>query len=61
MHQMSLVRGHRRDAADREDYASIVNLLPGGPAPWPAIEQSTLNIKDRITAIAQGRTVRSKA
>ena len=34
-----------------EDYASIVNLLPGGPA---AIA-GTLGIKDRITAIAQGK------
>jgi carboxyl-terminal processing protease len=34
-----------------DEYASIVNLLPGGPA---AIA-GTLGIKDRITAIAQGK------
>ncbi len=33
-----------------DDYASIVNLLPGGPA----ATAGTLGIKDRITAIAQG-------
>jgi carboxyl-terminal processing protease len=34
-----------------DDYASIVNLLPGGPA----AAAGTLGIKDRITAIAQGK------
>ncbi len=34
-----------------DDYASIVNLLPGGPA----ATAGTLGIKDRITAIAQGQ------
>ncbi len=34
-----------------DDYASIVNLLPGGPA----AAAGTLGIKDRITAIAQGQ------
>jgi carboxyl-terminal processing protease len=33
-----------------DDYASIVNLLPGGPA----AAAGTLGINDRITAIAQG-------
>ena len=33
-----------------DEYASIVNLLPGGPA----AVAGTLGIKDRITAIAQG-------
>src|SRR5690606_16085908 len=33
-----------------EDYASIVNLLPGGPA----AAAGTLGINDRIVAIAQG-------
>jgi carboxyl-terminal processing protease len=34
-----------------DDYASIVNLIPGGPA----AVAGTLGIKDRITAIAQGK------
>jgi carboxyl-terminal processing protease len=34
-----------------DEYAGIVNLLPGGPA----AVAGTLNIKDRITAIAQGK------
>ncbi|MEO8315556.1 MAG: carboxy terminal-processing peptidase [Pseudomonadota bacterium] len=34
-----------------DDYASIVNLVPGGPA----AVAGTLGIKDRITAIAQGK------
>jgi carboxyl-terminal processing protease len=34
-----------------DEYASIVNLLPGGPA----AAAGTLGIKDRITAIAQGK------
>jgi len=34
-----------------DDYASIVNLVPGGPA----AVAGTLGIKDRITGIAQGR------
>jgi carboxyl-terminal processing protease len=34
-----------------DEYASIVNLLPGGPAALAG----TLGIKDRITAIAQGK------
>lgn len=34
-----------------DDYASIVNLLPGGPA----AVAGTLGINDRITAIAQGK------
>jgi len=39
-----------------DDYASVVNLLPGGPAAVAGSQnQPTLNIKDRITAIAQGK------
>jgi carboxyl-terminal processing protease len=34
-----------------DEYASIVNLLPGGPAALAG----TLGIKDRITAISQGK------
>jgi carboxyl-terminal processing protease len=34
-----------------DEYASIVNLFPGGPAAMAG----TININDRITAIAQGR------
>ncbi len=39
-----------------DDYAAIVNLLPGGPAAVAASQnQPSLNIKDRIVAIAQGK------
>ncbi len=39
-----------------DDYASVVNLLPGGPAAVAGSQnQPTLAIKDRITAIAQGK------
>jgi len=39
-----------------DDYASVVNLLPGGPAAVAGSQnQPTLAIKDRITGIAQGK------
>jgi carboxyl-terminal processing protease len=55
--QMSLsYEGIGATLQTEDDYASIVNLLPGGPAAVAGSQnQSTLNIKDRITAIAQGK------
>ncbi|MGC4028084.1 MAG: carboxy terminal-processing peptidase [Steroidobacteraceae bacterium] len=49
--QMSLsYEGIGATLQSTDDYASIVNLLPGGPA----AVSGALGIKDRITAIAQG-------
>ncbi|HMA10835.1 MAG TPA: carboxy terminal-processing peptidase [Steroidobacteraceae bacterium] len=55
--QMSLsYEGIGATLQTEDDYASIVNLLPGGPAAVAGSQnQPTLNIKDRITAIAQGK------
>jgi carboxyl-terminal processing protease len=50
--QMSLsYEGIGATLQTEDDYASIVNLLPGGPA----AVSGTLGIKDRITAIGQGK------
>jgi carboxyl-terminal processing protease len=50
--QMSLsYEGIGATLQNDDEYASIVNLLPGGPA----AAAGTLGIKDRITAIAQGK------
>jgi carboxyl-terminal processing protease len=50
--QMSLsYEGIGASLQTSDDYVSIVNVIPGGPA---AIA-GTLNINDRITAIAQGK------
>ena len=55
--QMSLsYEGIGATLSSEDDYASVVNLLPGGPAAVAGSEnQPTLNIKDRITGIAQGK------
>jgi carboxyl-terminal processing protease len=55
--QMSLsYEGIGATLQTEDDYASIVNLLPGGPAAVAGGQnQPSLNIKDRITAIAQGK------
>ncbi|HYP78820.1 MAG TPA: S41 family peptidase, partial [Steroidobacteraceae bacterium] len=55
--QMSLsYEGIGATLQSEDDYASVVNLLPGGPAAVAGGEnQPTLNIKDRITGIAQGK------
>ena len=55
--QMSLsYEGIGATLQSEDDYASVVNLLPGGPAAVAGSEnQPTLNIKDRITGIAQGK------
>ncbi|MEO6080328.1 MAG: carboxy terminal-processing peptidase [Steroidobacteraceae bacterium] len=55
--QMSLsYEGIGATLAPDDDYASIVNLLPGGPAAVAASQNlPSLNIKDRITSIAQGK------
>ena len=55
--QMSLsYEGIGATLQTEDDYASIVNLLPGGPAAVAGSQnQPTLNIKDRIVAIAQGK------
>jgi carboxyl-terminal processing protease len=50
--QMSLsYEGIGATLQTEDDYASIVNLLPGGPA----AVAGTLGIKDRITGIGQGK------
>jgi carboxyl-terminal processing protease len=50
--QMSLsYEGIGATLQSEDDYAQIVNLLPGGPA----AAAGTLGIKDRITGIAQGK------
>jgi carboxyl-terminal processing protease len=55
--QMSLsYEGIGATLQTEDDFASIVNLLPGGPAAIAGSQnQPTLNIKDRITGIAQGK------
>jgi carboxyl-terminal processing protease len=55
--QMSLsYEGIGATLQTEDDYASIVNLLPGGPAAVAGGQnQPSLNIKDRIVAIAQGK------
>ena len=55
--QMSLsYEGIGATLQSEDDYASVVNLLPGGPAAVAGSQnQTTLAIKDRITAIAQGK------